>query len=71
VEVLAKISGTAGSNGGLGNVITFTINYNDGASDVVNDSINMTINANVVVTPPETTNLTNTWGSVTAASTLN
>jgi len=71
VEVLAKISGTAGSNGGLGNVITFTINYNDAATDTFDDAINMTINANVVVTPPETTNLTNTWGSVTAASTVN
>lgn len=72
VEVLASISGTAGSNGGLGNVITFTINYNDAAADTgAPGAINMTINANVVVTPPETTNLTNTWGSVTAATTLN
>jgi hypothetical protein len=71
VEVLAKISGTAGSNGGLGNVITFTINYNDAATDTFNDAINMIINANVVVTPPETTNLTNTWGTVTAAATVN
>jgi hypothetical protein len=72
VEVLASISGTAGSNGGLGNVITFTINYNDAAADTgAPGAINMTINADVVVTPPETTNLTNTWGSVTAATTLN
>ena len=69
VEVLARISGAAGSNGGLGNVITFTINYNDAAADPgAANAINMIINANVVVTPPETTNLTNTWGSVTAAS---
>jgi hypothetical protein len=72
VEVLVNISGTTGSNGGLGNVITFTINYNDAAADTgAPGAINMTINADVVVTPPETTNLTNTWGSVTAASTLN
>lgn len=71
VEILVKVSGAAGSNGGLGNVLTFTINYNDGATDTFNDDINMTMRAAVIITPPETTNLTNTWGTVTPAATVN
>ena len=75
---MAKVAGTAGSNGGLGTQIVFTINYVDGAADstqdlgvppVANslDAINMTINSNVTFAPPETSNLTNTWGTPTAA----
>jgi hypothetical protein len=71
VNIAAKISGATGSNGGLGSVITFTIDYNDGATDTFNDGINMTMRAAVVITPPETTNLTNTWGTVTPAATVN
>lgn len=71
VEVLVKIAGTTGSLGGLGTTITFTINYNDGATDTFNDAINMTMRAAVTITPPESTNLTNTWGTVTPAATVN
>lgn len=76
VEVLCKVSGVAGSNGGLGTTLTFTINYNDLAADTTQDlgvppvgntldAITMTISADVVITPPETTNISNTWGTVT------
>jgi len=82
VEVLCKVSGTAGSNGGLGTTLTFTINYNDLAADTTQDlgvppvaqtfdAINMTVRAGVTITPPETTNLSNTWGTVTPAATVN
>ena len=71
VEILAKISGAAGTLGGLGTTITFTINYSDGATDVVADDINMTMRAAVTITPPETTNLTSSWGTVTPAATVN
>lgn len=78
VDVLAKVAGAAGSNGGLGTQIVFTLNYVDGAADstqdlgvppVTNtlDAINMTINSNVTFTPPESTNISNTWGTPTAA----
>jgi hypothetical protein len=76
VEVLCKVTGTAGANGGLGTTITFTINYNDAAADSTgtgqfNDGISMTMRAAVTVTPPETVNLTSTWGTPTPAATVN
>lgn len=71
VEVLCKVTGVAGSNGGLGTTLTFTINYVDGATDTFNDDVSMSMRAAVTVTPPETTNLTNTWGTVTPAATVN
>lgn len=74
LDVLCKISGTAGSNGGLGTDIIFTVNYNDGATDsgsAFNDNINLTINCQVDIYKPETTNLTDVWGTITVASTTN
>lgn len=70
VEVVCKVTGTAGSNGGLGNILTFTIYYYDNAADTTNtsqDQINMTLRNTITITPPETTNLSNTWGTVTPA----
>jgi len=72
VTIAARCTGTAGSNGGIGNVITFDITYNDAANDGAwNDAINMVLRAAVQITPPETTNLTNVWGTVTPAATAN
>lgn len=71
VEILANIAGATGTLGGIGTTITFTINYIDGAGDVLDDDINMTVRAAVTITPPETTNLTNSWGTPSSAATLN
>jgi hypothetical protein len=81
VEVLAQVTGTAGSNGGKGNVLTLTINYNDQAADQVfaadktavtaQDQINMTMRTRIDVLRPETTNLTDVWGTITVAATTN
>lgn len=76
VEVLAKVTGTAGSNGGLGTVITLTINYSDGAADssgtgAFNDEINMTMRTRIDVLKPETTYLSDVWGTITVAATVN
>ncbi len=79
VEVLANITGTAGSNGGKGTLITFTINYSDGAADnsyttpaAFNpDLINMTMRTRIDVIRPATTNLTDVWGTITVAATVN
>jgi len=77
VEVLAAISGAAGSNGGLGTTITFTINYADQAADTAYDLgfnpdlINMTMRTSTVITPPESTYLTATWGTPVVAATVN
>lgn len=71
LDILCKVAGAAGSNGGLGTQVIFTVNYVDGATDVLNDSVNLTINCQVDVYKPETTNLTDVVGSVTVASTTN
>ena len=76
VEVLCKATGTLGSNGGKGTTLTFTINYNDAATDSSGtgnffDDISMTMRAAVTITPPESTNISNTWGTVTPAATVN
>lgn len=72
VTIAARCTGTAGSNGGIGDVITFDITYNDAANDGAwNDAINMVLRAAVEITPPETTNLTDVWGTVTPAATAN
>jgi hypothetical protein len=91
VEILCRVTGTAGDNGGLGNVLTFTINYNDGSSDdqttvaytpptdppgsVSNppvqgdfgDTLNLTLRARCDIIYPETTYLTDTWGTATVS----
>lgn len=71
LDVLCRVAGTAGSNGGLGTQVIFTVNYNDGATDVLNDSVNMTINCQVDVYKPEAVNLTDVVGTVSVASTTN
>lgn len=65
VAVGIKSNGTQGSNGDVGSVVTFTIDLSDAAADTFNDSLNLSISTNITVRPPETTNLTNSWGTVT------
>lgn len=65
-RVLTKVTGTAGSNGGVGEVITFSIeSQSPSQSPAFNDSINVTVNHRLQVIYPSTTYLANTWGSVT------
>ena len=76
VEVLAKVTGVGGSNGGLGTVITFTINYSDGAADtsydlITPDAINMTMRTRIDYLKPETTYLADVVSTITIAATVN
>ena len=71
VQVLVTSNGVQGSNADKGSVLTFTINYNDGATDTFNDAISMNITTTITITYPETTNLTNTWGTPTSAAVTN
>lgn len=65
-RVLTKVTGTAGSNGGKGNTITFSIESQSPAqSPAFDDSINVTVNHRLQVIWPSTTYLANTWGSAT------
>jgi hypothetical protein len=50
-----------------GNVVTLSLVVVSAAQQGINDSLNVTINHRVDVTPPETTYLANSWGTVTVA----
>jgi len=67
VQLQAKYSGTLGSNGDKSPQISFALNYYSSHSSGFNDTLNITVNHRVDIVYPETTNLTNTWGTVTIA----
>lgn len=62
-------SGTSGSNGDNGNVITLRLNLTSSSigSTQPLDVLNVTITTRVDITPPETTYLSNTWGTITVS----
>lgn len=66
-------NGAQGVNGDKGTVLTFTCNLIDAASDTggSTDAVTGTTAVNLVVTPPWTTYLSNSWGSVTPSNTVN
>jgi hypothetical protein len=51
----------------VGNVVTFTLSFTSAAQQGINDSLNITVSNRVDVTPPETTYLANSWGTITVA----
>lgn len=65
LSVGLKTNGVQGSNGDVGTVLTFQIDMNDVAADSFNDTVNVTVNTTFTIRPPETTNLTSTWGTPT------
>jgi hypothetical protein len=73
-QVSVKSNGAQGSNGDNGDVITFTylssmagqISASD-TSPAVNDAINVTITPSYVIVYPETTYLSDSWGTVTTS----
>jgi hypothetical protein len=71
IDVWAKVAGTAGSNGGLGTDIVFTVTYTDDGSSTFNDNINIALDTRVDIYKPETSNLTDVWGTISVASTTN
>jgi hypothetical protein len=70
-EILVRSNGVQGANADKGSLLTFTINYYDNEGDSFNDAINMTMRAAVTITPPESVNISSTWGTVTSAATTN
>lgn len=67
IRFIVKSNGTVGSNGDTGSVITvYTIwdEVPDGLTVATGSATTMTI------TPPETTNLANSWGAITLAGTV-
>jgi hypothetical protein len=67
--VYAKTNGVQGSNADVGTVITFYVTIYSAArtGTAFNDTINITPNHRIDIVYPETTNLSNTWGTVTIA----
>lgn len=65
VEVFLKTNGAQGSNGDVGNVVSVILTVTDVAADSFDDAINVTINTTWTKRPPETSNLTDVWGTPT------
>jgi len=63
--VYYKSNGAQGSNADTGSVINIALNYYSAHSTGFNDTLNVTVSHRVDVVYPETTNLTNSWGTVT------
>ena len=62
LEVLMRVAGATGTNGGLGTQVIYDITYTDGADEAFNDAVSGTFRHRVDITPPETTFLANSWG---------
>jgi len=65
VEVFLKTNGVQGSNGDVGNVVSVVLTVTDVAADSFDDAVNVTINTTWTKRPPETSNLTDVWGTPT------
>jgi len=62
LEVLMRVAGAAGTNGGKGTQVIYDITYTDGADEAFDDAVSGTFRHRVDITPPETTFLANSWG---------
>ena len=72
IDIKWKTNATNASGlAGNGNIITCTIVLTENATDDFNDAFNFTITTTSNITPPETTYLTSSWGSPSAAATTN
>ena len=67
INVLVKSNGTQGSNSDAGSVITIYTVW-----DEIPDGLSVTAGSAVTLTAqaPETTNIANTWGTVTLAGSV-
>lgn len=67
IRVLAKSNGTQGSNGDAGSVITIYTIWDEVPNGLVVSSGGTTT---LTVRPPETTNLANSWGTISVTGTV-
>lgn len=56
-----------GSNADVGNLISLRLDYNSPSTGSFNTALNVTVNHRVDIVYPETTNLTNSWGTATVS----
>jgi hypothetical protein len=67
LQLLVFSNGTVGANADKGSVLSFRLVLTSAAQNGINDSVNVTANHRIDIIPPESTNLTNTWGIPTIA----
>ena len=67
LEVLMRVAGAAGSNGGLGTQVIYDITYTDGADEAFDDAISGTFRHRIDVVRPEVTYLADVWGTITVS----
>jgi hypothetical protein len=68
IDIFARVAGTAGSNGGKGTQVIFTVTYVDGSDDAgFNDAVSATFRQRIDIVRPETTNLSDVWGTISIA----
>jgi hypothetical protein len=67
IQVSLRTNGVQGTNADVGNIVylDFTVFSASKTAPVFNESINVTWNHRIDVVYPETTNLSNSWGTVT------
>lgn len=66
VQVKIHTNGVQGSNADVGQIVTLTVELTDTAADGFDDAVSVNVVTSLTVRPPETTNLADTWGSITA-----
>jgi len=67
ISVVAKTNGTQGTNADNGSVITTYVTWNEIPTGLAANSGSATT---LTVVPPETTNIANSWGTITLAGTV-
>lgn len=68
VTITYRTNGTQGQHNDNGTILSFWVNITSSqgsGTPSINDNINVTPTVTVDVSAPETTNLTNTWGTIT------
>jgi len=66
IQIQAKSNGVQGSNADKGNILTFTVLYQDDATDTwPNDTVDGTLGTTSVINGPSISYISNTWGTPT------
>lgn len=67
LNISAAVSGSAGSNGGLGTTLTIVVTHQDDDSNSFQQTVASGSSASMVVSYPAATTLANTWGTVSVS----
>ena len=65
LEVRHRVAGAAGTNGGLGTQIVYSIVYTDGADEAFDDAVSGTFRHRIDIVRPNLTYLADVWGTIT------